>query len=140
LGSENATTELRTEVAPVRRNNHASLNSSVAPGGMLTVEPITASGKNSSRNVHRTISCAATTTTSGSGGLGRSISDFSSLVDLLNMNTRTLMQRTFHDIELDYERSVGNLEKARAEGNEQKERFYGVAVRNLFEEFQKCSS
>ncbi len=33
-----------------------------------------------------------------------------------------------------------NLEKARAEGNEQKERFYEVAVRNLFEELQKCSS
>jgi hypothetical protein len=141
LGSENATTELRTEVALARRNNHASLNSSIAPGGTLTVEPITASGNNSSRNVHRRISCAATTTTtSGSGGLGRSISDFSSLVDLLNMNTCTLMQRPFRDIELNYERSIANLEKARAEGNEQKERFYEVAVCNLFEELQKCSS
>jgi hypothetical protein len=140
LGSENATTELRTEVAPVRRNNHASLNSSVAPGGTLTIEPITASGNNSSRNVHRRISCAATATASGTGGLGRSISDFSSLVDLLNMNTHTLMQRPFRDIELDYERSIANLEKARAEGKEQKERFYGVAVCNLFEELQKCSS
>jgi len=140
LGSENVTTELRTEVAPARRNNHASLNSSVAPGGTLTVEPITASGNNSSRNVRRRISCAATTTTSGSGGLGRSISDFSSLVDLLNMNTRTLMQRPFRDIESDYERSVAALEKARTEGNEHKERFYEVAVRNLFEELQRCSS
>jgi hypothetical protein len=116
------------------------LISSVAPGGTLTVEPITASGNNSSRNVRRRISCAATTTTSGSGGLGRSISDFSSLVDLLNMNTRTLMQRPFRDIESDYERSVAALEKARTEGNEHKERFYEVAVRNLFEELQRCSS
>ena len=106
LGSENVTTELRTEVAPARRNNHASLNSSIAPGGTLTVEPITASGNNSSRNVRRRISCAATTTTSGSGGLRRSISDFSSLVDLFNMNTCTLMQRPFRDIESDYERSI----------------------------------
>jgi hypothetical protein len=127
-------------VAPVRCNNHASLNSSVAPGGTLTVEPITASGNNSSRNVRRRISCAATATASGSGGLGHSISDFSSLVDLLNMNTCTLMQRPFHDIELDCKRSIANLEKARAEGNEQKERFYEVAVHNLFEELQKCSS
>ena len=140
LGSENATTELRTKVAPARRNNHASLNSSIAPGGTLTVDPITASGNNSSRNVRRRISRAATTTTSGSGGLRRSVSDFSSLVDLLNMNTRTLKQRPFRDIESDYERSIANLEKARAEGNEQKERFYEVAVRNLFEELQKCSS
>jgi hypothetical protein len=56
------------------------------------------------------------------------------------MNTRTLMQRPFCDIEADYKWSVANLEKARAEGNEQKEKFYEVAVCNLFEELQKCSS
>ena len=56
------------------------------------------------------------------------------------MNTRTLMQRPFCDIESDYERSVAALEKARTEGNEHKERFYEVAVRNLFEELQRCSS
>jgi hypothetical protein len=47
LGAEDATTVLRTEQAPVRCNNHASLNSSVVPGGTLMVEPITASGKES---------------------------------------------------------------------------------------------
>jgi hypothetical protein len=50
LGSEDETTDLRSEVAMVRCNNHASLNSSVAHGGMVTVEPIMASGNNSSRN------------------------------------------------------------------------------------------
>ena len=54
------------------------------------------------------------------------------------MNTRTLMQRPFRDIESDYERSVAALEKARAEGNEQEERFYEVAVHNLFEEFRSA--
>jgi hypothetical protein len=56
------------------------------------------------------------------------------------MHPDTLMQRPFCGIGSDYERSVANLEKARAEGNEQKEKFYEVAVCNLFEELQKCSS
>jgi hypothetical protein len=55
------------------------------------------------------------------------------------MNTHTLMQRPFREIETDYQRSVANLEKARAEGDEHHERFYKLAVRNLFEELQKCS-
>jgi hypothetical protein len=71
-------------------------------------------------------------TASGNGGLGRSMGDFSSLVDLLNMNTQTLMQRPFREIETDYQRSVANLEKAQAEGDEHHERFYELAVRNLF--------
>jgi hypothetical protein len=65
--------------------------------------------------------------------------DFSSLVDLLNMNTRTLKQRPFREIERDYQQSVANLERARAEGDEHNERFYELAVHNLFEELQKCS-
>jgi hypothetical protein len=111
----------------------------VAPGGTLTVKPITASRNNSSRNVCRRISNAATATASGNGGLGCSMGDFSSLVDLLNMNTRTLKQRPFREIETDYQRSVANLERARAEGDEHNERFYELAVHNLFEELQKCS-
>jgi hypothetical protein len=39
-----------------------------------------------------------------------------------------------------YERSIANLEKAKAEVNEQKERFYEFAVHNLLKELQKCSS
>jgi hypothetical protein len=56
LGAKDATTVLRTEQAPVRCNSHASLNSGVVPGGTLTVEPFTASGINSSRNVRRRVS------------------------------------------------------------------------------------
>ncbi len=87
----------------MRCNNHASLNSSIAPGGTLTVEPITASGNNLSRNVRRRLSSnVAGATASGNGGLGHSMGYFSSLVDFLNLNTRTLMQRPFREIETDY--------------------------------------
>jgi hypothetical protein len=51
-------------------------------------------------------------------GLECTMGDFSSLVDHLNMNTCTLMQRPFHKIETDYQQSVANLERATAEGDE----------------------
>jgi hypothetical protein len=55
------------------------------------------------------------------------------------LNTRTLMQRPFREIETDYLWSVASLEKARAEGDEHHERFSELAVHNLFKELQKCS-
>jgi hypothetical protein len=104
------------------------------------VEPITASGNNLSRNVRRRVSSnVARATASGNGGLGHSMGDFLSLIDLLNMNTRTLIQRPFREIKTDYQQSVANLEKGRAEGDEHHERFDKLAVCNLFEELQKCS-
>lgn len=97
----------------------------------FAVEPFTAPGGNLSRNWIRIVSNAAAATTSGSSGLGHSMSDFSSLVDLLNINTNALMPRPFREIETDYQRSVTNLEKARAEGE--------LAILKVFEELQKCS-
>lgn len=88
LGSKGAITDLKSEVALVKCNNHASLNSSVAPGGTLTVELMTEN--NSSRNVQRRVSNVAAALASGNGGLGCIMGDLSSLVNLLNMNTRAL--------------------------------------------------
>jgi hypothetical protein len=49
-------------------------------------------------------------------GAGRSMNDFTSLVELLNMNTRSLMQRSIREIDVDYERTLEKLERAEAEG------------------------
>jgi hypothetical protein len=68
LGANGEETELRTEVAAPRHNNLTSLNSSVAPGGTLTVEPVVDSGTNATRNVRRrTMNAPAGSFTNGTG-------------------------------------------------------------------------
>jgi hypothetical protein len=138
LGANGEEAELQTEVAAPRRNNHTSLNSSVAPGGTLTVEPITATATNATRNVRRrTMNAPSSSFTSGAG---RSMNDFTSLVELLNMNTRSLMQRSIREIDADYERTLEKLEKAEAEGDERCISWYENTLKKLEEEFQRSSN
>jgi len=132
LGANGEEAELQTEVAAPRRNNHTSLNSSVAPGGTLTVEPITATATNATRNVRRrTMNAPSSSFTSGA---------FTSLVELLNMNTRSLMQRSIREIDADYERTLEKLEKAEAEGDERRISWYENTLKKLEEEFQRSSN
>ena len=70
-------------------------------------------------------------------GAGRSMNDFTSLVELLNMNTRSLMQRSIREIDADYERTLEKLERAEAEGDERRISWYENTLKKLEEEFQR---
>jgi len=67
LGAEYATTEQRSEVATQGNDNVLpSVNSSVAPGGTLTLSAIpTAIGSNNERNVRRRVSSGEQRNNSG---------------------------------------------------------------------------
>jgi hypothetical protein len=122
LGAENATTEQRSEVATQRNNNVlASVNSSVAPGGTLTLSAIptatarnnernaipTAIGSNNERSVRRRVSSGERRNNSGSA---RSVCEVSSLVEMMQQNTRALLRRTFAEVQRDYESSMISLQ------------------------------
>jgi hypothetical protein len=137
LGANGEETELRTEVAAPRRNNLTSLNSSVAPGGTLTVEPVVASGTNATRNVRRrTMNAPASSVMNGTG---RSMGNFLPMVELLNMNTRSLMQRSIREMDADYERTLEKLERAEADGDERRINWYESTLKKLQEEFDRCN-
>ena len=73
-------------------------------------------------------------------GARQSMNDFTSLVELLNMNTRSLMQRSIREIDADYERTLEKLEKAEAEGDERRISWYENTLKKLEEEFQRSSN
>ena len=73
-------------------------------------------------------------------GAGRSMNDFTSLVELLNMNTRSLMQRSIREINADYKRTLEKLERAEAEGDEHRISWYENTLKKLEEEFQRSSN
>ena len=73
-------------------------------------------------------------------GAGRSMNDFTSLVELLNMNTRSLMQQSIREIDVDYERTLENLERAEAEGDERRISWYENTLKKLEDEFQRSSN
>jgi len=137
LGANGEETELRTEVAAPRHNNLTSLNSSVAPGGTLTVEPVVDSGTNATRNVRRrTMNAPASSVMNGTG---RSMGNFLPMVELLNMNTRSLMQRSIREMDADYERTLEKLERAEADGDERRINWYESTLKKLQEEFDRCN-
>jgi hypothetical protein len=138
LGANGEEAELWTEVAAPRRNNHTSLNLSVASGGTLTVEPITATATNATRNVRRrTMNAPSSSLTSDAGRL---MNDFTLLVELLNMNTHSLMQWSICEIDADYERALEKLERAEAEGDEHRISWYENTLKKLEEEFQRSNN
>ncbi len=90
LGAEDSVTELPTEVANGRTNNLLSVNSSAAPGGTLTMIPIsTATNNNNDRNVR----CRVSTTPANNSvnGAACAVGDISSLVELVMQNTRVML-------------------------------------------------
>ena len=90
LGAKNATTEQRSEVVTQRINNVLpSVNSSVAPGGTMTLSAVpTATGSNNERNVRRRVSNGVQSNSSGSA---HSVCEVSSLVGMIQQNTRALL-------------------------------------------------
>jgi hypothetical protein len=122
LGAEYATTEQHSEVATQGNNNVLpSVNSSTAPGGTLTLSAIptatgrnnernaipTAIGSNNERNVRRRVSSGEQRNNSGSA---RSVCEVSSLVEMMQQNTRALLRRTFAEVQRDYESSMISLQ------------------------------
>jgi hypothetical protein len=139
LGAEDAATEIRTEVAPTRNNNLPSVNSSVAPGGTLTLVPVSTNSNNiNERHVRRRVSNPASV---GNGnGAARSFGDISSLMELMNNNTRAILRRPFAEVQRDYEAAMVSLERAKDDDDDSRTMFYELAVRNLFKELQSMDA
>jgi hypothetical protein len=135
LGAENATTEQRSEVVTQRNNNVLpSINSRIAPGGTLTLSAIpTATGSNNERNVRRRVSNGVQNNSSGSA---RSVCEVSSLVEMMQQNTRELLRRTFAELQRDYESSMISLQRAKDDNDTSRVMFYEMTVCNLFKELQ----
>jgi len=60
-------------------------------------------------------------------------------VELLNMNTRSLMQRSIREMDADYERTLEKLERAEADGDERRINWYESTLKKLQEEFDRCN-
>ena len=91
LGAEDATTELCSEVSStMRNNNHLLVNSSVVPGGTLTLVPVsTSTNNNNERHVKHRVS--SMNCNNNSSKRNRSFGDISSLVEVMNQNTRAIL-------------------------------------------------
>ncbi len=90
LGAEDAVLELPTEVASVRNNNAPSINSSVAPGGTLSLIPVsTSTNNNNDRNIQRRVSTAPAN--NNVNGAVRALGDISFLMVIMNCNTRVIL-------------------------------------------------
>jgi hypothetical protein len=139
LGAEDAATEIRTEVAPARNNNLPSVNSSVAPGGTLTLMPVSKnSNNNNEQHVRRRVSNPASV---GNGnGAARSFGDISSLMELMNNNTRAILCRPFAEVQRDYEATMVSLERAKDDNDDSRAMFYELAVHNLCKELQSMDA
>jgi len=134
LGAEDAVTELRSEVGSGRNNNAPSVNSSIASGGTLTLIPVSTSTSNNDRNVRRRV--ANVPSNNNINGAARSIGDISSIVEMMNQNTRAMFRRPLAEVQRDYESSMLALERAKGDNNDSRVMFYELAVCNLFEELQ----
>jgi hypothetical protein len=69
-------------------------------------------------------------------GTARSLGDLSSLVEMMNHNTRVMLRRPFSEVQRDYESSMQSLQVAKDENDQSRVMFYEMAVRNLFKELQ----
>ncbi len=79
-----------SEVTTRRSSTLPSVNSSVAPGGMLTLIPVlTSTNNNDERNVKCRVTKATLTSTESGGA--RPFGDISSLVEVMNQNTRAIL-------------------------------------------------
>jgi hypothetical protein len=135
LGAEDTVTELPTELASRRNNNIPSINSSVAPGGTLTLIPVsTSTNNNNDRNVRQRVTSIPAN--NNANGTARSLGDLSSLVEMMNHNTRVMLRRPFSEVQRDYESSMQSLQVAKDENDQSRVMFYEMAVRNLFKELQ----
>ena len=136
LGAEDATTELHSEVSSTgRNNNYPSVSSSVVPGGTLTLVPVsTSTNNNNERHVKRRVS--SMNCNNNSSKRNRSFGDISSLVEVMNQNTRAILRRPFAEVQRDYEASMLALERAKEGNDDSRVMFYELAVRNLFKELQ----
>ncbi len=140
LGAEDGATELRTEVAPVRNNNNLpSVNSSVVAGGTLTLVPVsTNNNNNNERHVRRRVSNPASI--SNGSVAGRSFGDISSLMEMMNNNTKAILRRPFAEVQRDYEAAMASLDTARSQDDDSRVMFYELAVHNLFKELQSMDA
>ena len=135
LGPENSSAELRSEVASSKSNSIPSVNTSVAPGGTLTLVPVsTSTNNNNERNVRRRVSNTPSSTSLS--GPAHSIGDLSSLVEMIRQNTKVMLRRSFAEVQRDYESSLLSLDKAKEDNDEARVMFYELAVHNLFKELQ----
>jgi hypothetical protein len=117
LGAEDATTELRTEVAPVRNNNLPSVNSSLASGGTLTLVPVSTSNNNNNKcNVRRRVSNPAPVRNANVSS--RSFGDVASLMEMMNNNTKAILRRPFAEVQRDYEAAMVSLDTARSQDDD----------------------
>jgi hypothetical protein len=139
LGAEDATTELRTEVAQVKNNNLPSVNSSVVTGGTLTLVPVTTTNNNNNeRHVRRRVSNPASI--NNGNVASRSFGDISSLMEMMNNNTKAILRRPFAEVQRDYEAALVSLDTARSQDDDSRVMFYELAVRNLFKELQSMDA
>ena len=138
LGAEDSVAELPTEVSGGRTNNHPSGNSSVAPGGTLTLIPVSTANNNNDRNVRRRVS--TTPANNNVNGVARSVGDISALMEMMTQNTRVMLRRPFGEVQRDYEASMQSLQMAKDDNDQSRIMFYELAVRNLFKELQSMDS
>jgi hypothetical protein len=139
LGAEDTATELRSEVSTGRTSNLPSVNSSVVAGGTLTLVPVsTSNNNNNERHVRRRVSNPASI--SNGSGAGRSFGDISSLMEMMNNNTKAMLRRPFAEVQRDYEAAMVSLDTARSQDDESRIMFYELAVRNLFKELQSMDA
>ncbi len=141
LGAENAVAELRTEVASSRTTTVPSVNSSVAAGSTLTLIPVSTSNNNNNNNNNnneRSVRHRVSNVASGNigSGAGHSFGDISSLLEMMNNNTRAILRRPFAEVQRDYEAAMASLDKAKDEDDDSRVMFYEIVVRNLFKELQ----
>ncbi len=66
-------------------------------------------------------------------GAARALGDISSLMEIMNRNTRVMLRRPFGKVQRDYKAS---LQSAKDDNNESRIMFYEMALCNLFKELQ----
>ncbi len=97
----------------------------------MTLIPVSTSTNSSNdRNVRHHVS--NTVTTSNGTGATCSFGDISSLVDVLNQNTRAILQPPFAEVQRDCEASKLALERAKDNNDNSRVMFYELAVYNFF--------
>jgi hypothetical protein len=134
LGAKDATTELQSEVGSGRNSNLPSVNSSIASGGTLMLIPVSSATSNNDRNVRCRVSNVPSNNNVNCAT--HSFGDISSLVEMMNQNTRVMFCHPFAAAQRDYISSMLALERAKGDNNDSRVMFYELAVCNLFEELQ----
>lgn len=115
----------------MRNTNFPPVNSSAAPGNILTLVMI----KTSNNNDIETIAPS----TSSISGSAHSVSDILTLVEMMNQNT-FMFHHPFAEVRRDYESSMLALERAKDDDDDSRVMFYDLAVHNLFKELQSMDA